>query len=54
MLILRTEVFMFPREVIESFIYIALITAAFVWYGVAAGRSDRDTESSAEIFKKTA
>ena len=42
---------MFPREVIESFVYIAVISAAIVWYGVALGRRDRDAGPSADIFK---
>ena len=42
---------MFPTEVIESFVYIAVISATIVWYGVALGRRDREAGPSADIFK---
>lgn len=55
MLVLRGGgVFMFAWEIIESFLFIAVITAAIVWYGVAIGRKeDRDAGSPTDILGRS-
>ena len=45
---------MFTWEIIESFVFIALLAAAIVSYGLVLGRrEDRDAGSPADISKGT-
>lgn len=44
---------MFAPEIIESFFFIAAITAAIVWYGVAVGRKEDRSSRSPDISERS-